>query len=161
MILGILSDSHGRADRVRAARALLENAGATLLVHCGDVGGTEVFDELVGSDLRFVWGNTDFPTPGTMAYLSTVGLQAPEDVPLEFEVDGRTIQVFHGHEPGFAAALANPQCDYILHGHTHVANDERIGKARVINPGALQRAIRRTVATLELANGELAFHEIV
>ncbi|MCB9849542.1 MAG: metallophosphoesterase family protein [Phycisphaerales bacterium] len=160
MIVGILSDSHGRADRVRVARKLLEDCGATMLIHCGDVGGVAVFDELVGCDCRFVWGNTDVPTQGVLAYLETTGLQAPATVPLMVEAANNTIHVFHGHEPEFRSAIANPQSDYILHGHTHAARDERIGKTRIINPGALQRALTYTVATLDVERDKVMFHEV-
>jgi hypothetical protein len=160
MILGILSDSHGRADRVRRALALLDAQGAARFIHCGDVGGIEVFDEFVGRRLDFVWGNTDVPTQGVLAYLKTVGIEPPPIAPLEMVVGERRIQVFHGHEPGFRAALANPKCDYILHGHTHAASDERIGRTRIINPGALQRAAVYTVATLDVARDSAQFHEL-
>ena len=30
--------------------------------------------------------------------------------------------------------------DFLLHGHTHVPRDERIGATRVFNPGAVGRA---------------------
>ena len=75
-------------------------------------------------------------------------------------MSGKSIQVFHGHEPEFRRALRNPRADYILHGHTHVPRDERIGGARVINPGALHRARTYTVATLDLDRDALRFHEI-
>lgn len=160
MILGILSDSHGRVDRVREALAVFDRVGAETLIHCGDVGGISVFDELVGRNLHFVWGNTDVPGHGELAYLKTVGLATPGCVPLRIELAGRTFEVYHGHEPGFNRATANPQADFILHGHTHVPRDERIGGARIINPGALHRAKVPTVATLDLDADRLVFHEI-
>jgi predicted phosphodiesterase len=70
------------------------------------------------------------------------------------------ILVFHGHEPGFARALGTQGADYVLHGHTHVTRDERIGKTRIINPGALCRAAKKTVATLDLAADVLTFHDL-
>jgi predicted phosphodiesterase len=39
--------------------------------------------------------------------------------------------------------------DYLLHGHTHELRDERIGRTRMINPGALFRAARYTAALLD------------
>jgi putative phosphoesterase len=160
MIVGILSDSHGKVERVRRARSILVAAGARVLVHCGDVGGMDVFGELLGCDLRFVWGNTDVPTQGMRAYLESVGIAAPTTVPLAFELAGYGFQVFHGHEREFAAALADPQVDYILHGHTHAARHEFIGNTQVINPGALQRALTYTVATLDLDRSEVRFHKL-
>ena len=44
---------------------------------------------------------------------------------------------------------ANGQYDYLLLGHTHVARDWRLGRLRIINPGALYRASKKTVATLD------------
>jgi predicted phosphodiesterase len=47
-----------------------------------------------------------------------------------------------------------------LHGHTHVARDERLGPLRVINPGALQRAAVHTVATLDLRTDQVGFWRV-
>ena len=46
---------------------------------------------------------------------------------------------------------------YLCHGHTHATRDERLGPTRVINPGALFRARRHTVAVLDLARDEVSF----
>jgi predicted phosphodiesterase len=39
--------------------------------------------------------------------------------------------------------------DYLLHGHSHEVRDERVGRTRIINPGALCRAARYTAAILD------------
>jgi len=145
---------------VRRAVGLFDSLGAELIVHCGDVGGVDVFDEMVGRPLAFVWGNTDEPDPGTLAYLKTVGIHPPDEVPVRVERGGRRIAVFHGHEQGFSSAIRRLEVEYLFHGHTHVARDERISGKRVINPGALHRATRKTVATLDLCTDQLIFHEI-
>lgn len=171
MKLGILSDSHGRAKRVRRAIALLREAGAAALMHCGDVGGQEVIDELGAAGLPawFVWGNTDYPDPALARYAADLGITPPGEPPLRIELAGKRLAVFHGHEPGFEqlirlaregdaeALAAAAAADYILHGHTHVAADTRIGSVRIINPGALHRASEPTVAVLDLATDELRF----
>lgn len=157
MLLGILSDSHGQVRRVAAAMEIFADRGVDMVIHCGDVGGIETFDPMVGRNLRFVWGNTDVPTPGLLAYLDTVGLSPPQTTPLELVLEERRIQVFHGHEPGFQKALDARQADYLFHGHTHVARDERCGATRVINPGALHRATQYSVATLDLCTDEVTF----
>ncbi|HEY3244683.1 MAG TPA: metallophosphoesterase family protein [Phycisphaerae bacterium] len=160
MLIGILSDSHGHSRRVRAALELFDRLGVQQVIHCGDVGGIEVLDQFVGRTVQFVWGNTDQPDAGLRTYLKSVGLTAPSAVPLELNLAGKRILVFHGHERGFEAALASAAADYLLHGHTHQRRDERIGRMRVINPGALHRAIPRSVATLDLTSDTLTFHEI-
>jgi putative phosphoesterase len=160
MRLGILSDSHGESRRVRAAMDVFDQLNVTVIVHCGDVGGEDVLAEMVGRDCHFVWGNTDEPTNRVFAFLETAGIEPPRDVPLELRLRGKLIHVFHGHEPEFRRALTSTDADYILHGHTHTCRDERIAGARVINPGALQRARRYTVAVLDLDTDLLTFHEI-
>ena len=160
MLIGILSDSHGRHRAVRAALALFDELRVAHVIHCGDVGGMEVFDELVGRACTFVWGNTDAAGTGIIAYLRTVGLEPPQAVPTRLELAGRRIAVFHGHEREFGRCHANANLDYIFHGHTHQQRDERIGTVRIINPGALHRAAVKTVATLDLATDDLKFHEI-
>ena len=160
MLIGILSDSHNHREPVRRAMALFDLLGVVKIIHCGDVGGTGVFDELVGRDLTFVWGNTDCPDAGLLAYLETVGIPAPDRVPTHLMLGGKAFVVYHGHEPGFEEAERSLDVDYILHGHSHLVRDDRRGKTRIINPGALHRARRKTVATLDVAGDQLTFHDV-
>ena len=160
LLIGIMSDSHGRYKAVRKAIDMFDRLGAAHIVHCGDVGGPPVFDELVGRQLSFVWGNMDFPDGPMIEYLCTVGLAAPVEPPLRLQLDGKTLAVFHGHEPDFTVAMKELDVDYLLHGHTHVARDERLNGKRVINPGALFRTPRKTVATLDTDTDTLTFHDL-
>jgi hypothetical protein len=166
MRVGILSDSHGRHRAVRAAVAIFDRVQCAHIIHCGDVGGMEVFDELLGRPMTFVWGNTDFADAGLLGYLERVNVALPSAVPTTVELARRRIAVFHGHEPGFTAAqrgrgtIGSGVFDYLLHGHTHLRRDERVGKMRIINPGALHRAASPTVATLDLERDELLFHDV-
>ncbi len=159
-LAGIISDTHGHTRSLKVAIELFDSLGVETVVHCGDVGGMAVFDEFVGRDFRFVWGNTDMPGPGIYTYLDSTGIVAPATVPLRFELCGKTIEVYHGHEPEFRQAMAAPRSDYILHGHTHLRRDERIGSTRVVNSGALHRAHVHSVATLDLENDVVEFYEI-
>ncbi len=172
MILGILSDTHGQTQRTAHALRILRQAGAEAFVHCGDIGGVAVLDELAGLRAWLVAGNTDFPDSSLLGYAKLLGLTCQPAGPLRLELHGRSLAVFHGHEPQFAqlfeptpvgsslrAALAS--CDYILHGHTHMACDLREGPWRVINPGALHQAGLYTVATLDLASDTLQFWQVL
>jgi len=160
LLVGILSDSHGYFRMVSRALALFDSLVVEHIIHCGDVGDERVFDEFVGRSLTFVWGNTDFPSPALLAYLRGVNIEPPSGVPARVELEGKRFAVFHGHEAGFGRALMSPDSDYILHGHTHVRRNERFGRCRVINPGALHRARPKTVATLDTVTDALRFHEI-
>jgi succinyl-CoA synthetase beta subunit len=57
--LGIISDTHGKAPRARAAIELLMARGATRIVHLGDVGSEAVLDLLAGIESTVVFGNCD------------------------------------------------------------------------------------------------------
>ena len=48
----------------------------------------------------------------------------------------------------------------VLHGHTHAVRDEVIGPTRVMNPGALHRATRRTAMILDPATGAAEWLDI-
>jgi putative phosphoesterase len=156
MLVGVMSDSHGRVQRVREARDLLTSAGAEALFHCGDLGGLEVLDELVGCRAYFVWGNMDVPQLAWRAYVKSVGLAWPT-APLAVELAGRRIAVCHGHERAFRATIESQDYDYVFYGHTHEPSDERVGRTRLINPGALHRARARTCALVDLAGDEVRF----
>ena len=160
MLVGILSDSHGKHLTVRRAIELFDRLGVEHIIHCGDVCGMAVFDELVDRPCTFVWGNMDFPDDALMAYLDSIGLAAPQAEPTRVNLDGKSFAVFHGHEGGFHNAVDTLQVDYLLHGHTHITRDESRGITRIINPGALQRAKVKTVATLDTGTDQLTFHEI-
>jgi len=160
LLVGILSDSHGQQLLVRQVMALFDSLGVEHVIHCGDIGGTEVFDELAGRRCTFVWGNMDQPTGGLAAYLKTVGLEAPAQPPARLTLDGKTFAVFHGHESQLDKAIGKLQVDYLLHGHTHIPRDERIGRTRVINPGALHRAARKTVAILDTQTDGLSYRDV-
>ncbi len=160
MLVGVMSDSHGRHAAVRKAIELFDSLGVVHIVHCGDIGGAEVFDELVDRRVAFVWGNMDFPEDGLPAYVQTLGFTLPREPPLLLDLDGKSAAIFHGHEAGFATAPRRLKVDYIFHGHTHMVRDEVVGGRRIINPGALFRAARKTVATLDTATDRLDFHEL-
>ncbi|MEW6251445.1 MAG: metallophosphoesterase family protein [Planctomycetota bacterium] len=176
MILGVLSDTHGHVLRCQAALRVLERLGAQAFVHCGDVGGLEVIESLRGALPRgargwVVCGNTDFADPILVKYGELQGLQIAAEGPLRAEADGRKFVVFHGHENAFGRLLAQVErtgrmpdafagAEYVLHGHTHVPASRVVGPLRVINPGALHRAVVYTVATLDLHSGELRFWQV-
>lgn len=160
MLVGILSDSHGDHLVVRKAMSLFDRLGAAHIIHCGDVCGSDVFDEIVGRPCTFVWGNCDCPSDGLIGYLRSVDLPPPSDIPAVVTLDRKRFAVFHGHESQFATDLLRLDVDYVCHGHTHVRRDERVRGKRIINPGALYRANPRTVATLDTQADELTFHEI-
>jgi putative phosphoesterase len=157
VIVGILSDTHGRIAPTTAALAVLRRANAEFFIHCGDVGGEPIFDLLAGLPLAFVWGNTDFDREHLTRYAKNLGLACHGDL-ADLDLGRRRFAVTHGDQPQILKQIiAAKHFKYLLHGHTHVARDQTIHGIRCINPGAVHRSPRPTVAVLNTESEELKF----
>ena len=159
MILGILSDTHGRVAIAREAIKILRARDAEYFIHCGDV-GDGVLAVLPQERSAFVFGNTDLDRHGYRDEAKLFSLRCMETFG-ELTFDGKTIAVTHGDEARTLREIrSSERFDYLLTGHTHFADDHREGRLRWINPGALHRTSRKTVATLDLKTDLLTFHEV-
>jgi uncharacterized protein len=123
-VIGLISDTHGLV-RASVFDAL---AGVELILHAGDVGGSDVLLDLrTIAPVRAVLGNTDYP--------GTPGLERE----IVRELGGVTIHVSHGHELGSPTPRrlleAYPQ-DVLVYGHTHRQLVTRAEGRLVVNPGA-------------------------
>lgn len=157
MLVGILSDTHDRVDAMAAATDLLRRGGAEFFVHCGDVGSERVLDQLAGVPSAFVFGNTDWDRATLQRYAQSIGVACHASL-AELELGGKKFAVTHGDDFKLKQRILSEQRhDYLLQGHTHVRADQRVGRVRVINPGALHRAKEKTVALLDTATDELRF----
>jgi putative phosphoesterase len=159
MRLGILSDSHGRADRVTAALELLDAHDAEQFIHLGDLGSIDVIAAMSGRAVRLVFGNCDWEEKELRNACAFHGLHVEHPIG-RLQVDGKTVAYTHGHLPELMDVALAEGVDWLLHGHTHLVRDERIGRTRVINPGALQRARRYTVALLDTDSDALEVFEL-
>ncbi len=157
MLIGLLSDTHDRLDAMIAAMRLLRGAGASYFIHGGDVGGETILDALAGDPSAFVWGNNDWDRESLSRYALSIGVQCLDEFG-ELTIEGKRFAITHGDDPDRLMRVTSEQRhDYLITGHTHVRRDERIGKIRWINPGALYRAREKSVALLDPATDELRF----
>lgn len=160
MLVGILSDTHDRADAMSAAVQLLQRHGAEFFIHCGDVGSERMLDFLAGLNAAFVWGNNDWDRAGLERYARRLGIDCRGQL-AELQLGGKNIAVLHGDDERLKdGILTAQQHDYLLHGHTHLRHDELVGRTRVINPGALHRAKEKSVALLDPALDRLEFFRV-
>ena len=124
MLVGLISDTHGLV-RPEIFDAL---QGVQMILHAGDVGGTDVLSELGAiAPVRAVYGNTD--SPGEPGLSAEIGLR----------IGGLMVHVSHGHElgrPTVERLLHRYQADVVVYGHTHRPLIERSGQRLVVNPGA-------------------------
>ncbi len=157
MIAGILSDTHGRADMARRAVAKLIDNKAEYLIHCGDVGGTDVLDAMAGYRSMFVFGNNDCDSEDLARHAKFLGI-ACGGTHGKLSLGGKLAVVTHGDDHRLIRQLLQQQqIDYLFLGHTHEMLDRREGRVRIINPGALYRAAVKTVAVLDTESDDLRF----
>jgi putative phosphoesterase len=155
VIIGILGDTHDRADATAAGVRALRDRGAEFFIHTGDVGSETVLDQLAGLAAVFVWGNNDWDRTSLERYATNLGLTCGGDM-YRLTLDGKEIAIAHGDDDqAIRGVLAGQTLDYLFTGHTHHPHDKRSGRTRWVNPGALYRARRKTVAALDLATDRL------
>ncbi|MCA9286122.1 MAG: YfcE family phosphodiesterase [Phycisphaerales bacterium] len=154
--LGLLSDTHGRVEAASLAVRVLVERGATMLIHLGDIGSDSVLEELASIESHVVFGNCDLEEDALARHAERLGISVHHPAG-RLVVDGRTIAFTHGHLPELLNRASAEGVDYILHGHTHEQRDERRGRSRIINPGALHRASPYSVAILVPATDTLEF----
>ncbi len=158
-LIGLISDSHGEWSRTREAVKLLEERGCETLIHLGDVETNEVLDELAGHNVTMVFGNCDFVTR-LLGHAIELGIDVQHPAGT-ITVDGKCIAFLHGDDSSqFHAFVNDPSINVIAYGHLHETRDEVLNNTRCINPGALHRASRYTVAVFDCESDTLEFLEV-
>jgi uncharacterized protein len=157
VIIGILSDTHDRDDAMTAGLRILRDRRAEFFAHCGDIGTQTCIDLLAGLPSAFVFGNTDWDRAGLARYAASIEVACYGNF-ASLELAGKKLAIMHGDDLRLKQqVLAAQEHDYLLLGHSHVKLDQRVGRTRVINPGALHRVAQKTVATLDTDADVLEF----
>ena len=153
MKIGVLSDTHGEMGAVRQAIRILHEQHVGLAIHCGDV-GAEVVPLLKGLPTHFVHGNMDDPEQLREA------ITEPEHTLHQqlgtLEIEGRRLAFLHGHDVKLLRhTIHSGHYDLVCHGHTHNFSSRFEGRTLVLNPGALGRTSRPSLATVDLPSLEV------
>lgn len=160
MRIGILSDTHNRAGALQNALQALHNLHIDTLFHCGDVTTLETARLMLGFTVHYVFGNGDADSLDIQNILTAANPESSGGLVYTGQIDSVRIAATHGHISGNVNALAaSGEYDYVFHGHTHVKKDERIGRTRIINPGALgsNRYDGRCLCILDLKTGQIEY----
>lgn len=154
-MIGILSDTHENVPVIEKAVAIFRERRPELVIHCGDIISPPVLAHFAPLPMRFVYGNNDGEREGLAAKASELGFGEIADE-LELNVKGRSFWIYHGTKSARIEEKAKTELyDYILCGHTHKLRDERRGRTRIINPGALFMAEEYTIALLDPGSDKL------
>jgi putative phosphoesterase len=152
VLLGVVSDTHGHIANARAAARMLESLGVEAVLHCGDIGSETIVPLLAAWPTHFVFGNVDGGSlaSGLAAAIERAGLTCDGRFG-SFELAGTKIALLHGDDGRLLDQTINSgEYQLVCHGHTHVSRLERVGSTLVLNPGALYRAAKHTIAIVEL-----------
>ncbi len=162
--IGLISDSHGRADITRIAMAELVRHDVELVLHLGDIGTCEVIDALAvyktdqssQLEVRIVFGNTDWDITAMSQYAKNLGIHVDHPVG-RLQWNCTSLVFCHGHQQKIIREAVQNNIRYLCHGHTHQACDLTESHTRIINPGALSRATCYSIAILDTAQDNLIF----
>jgi predicted phosphodiesterase len=154
-MLGVISNSGGRAETVSAAVNVFRGGGAEYVVHLGDIGGRHVLDAMGAIASGFVWGDKDADRMGLMRYGHSVGVECLGLIG-DFEYGGKRIVCVHGDDRKILRKLLDEQQhDYLLVGHEMSVEDYTVGKTRVLNPGPLHGGSTPSALLLDPATGKI------
>lgn len=157
-VLGLLADSHDNVRALKAALTLLRARGVTHLLHAGDLTSAATLNLFKGWNLEVAYGNNDID-PNLKRSAKRMGIALAES--WEGSFGQIRVAAIHGHNrKHLQSAICSGKFDLIVTGHTHKVRDQRSGRTRVVNPGALYRAATYTCATYDTATGQLELVEI-
>lgn len=156
MLLGVVSDTHGHVENTRAAVRVLESCEIDQVIHCGDIGSPQIVELFRPWPAHFVLGNVDSDTRSLRA--AVVQIQGTLHGRFgSLKAQGKRIAFLHGDDERLLReTIDGGDYDLVCHGHTHVAEQRQDGDTLVLNPGAMYRAARHTIALVRLPEMEIA-----
>jgi len=144
MKVGIVSDSHDRADMLAAAVRQAKAQGAEAIVHCGDlIGAQTVRPSLsLGLPVHLIHGN-NIGDPQMLHRVAqqSEGLLQYYGGDARLDLGGRRIFVVHYPDYGYAMACTG-DWDLVCCGHSHFAEIRQVGNVKggatwLVNPGTV------------------------
>ena len=159
-MIGIMSDTHDNVVNVLRAINLFENSEVDFVIHCGDVVAPATIKHFKGMHIKVVKGNCDGDVEHLKKALQEIGGEYLGEYG-KLDILGKKILVYHGGNGGrLREFIDKGEFDYVLTGHTHKTMDEKIGKTRVINPGAHYYGCENKVVLLDLDYDKVKFIEL-
>ncbi|HZZ71456.1 MAG TPA: YfcE family phosphodiesterase [Pirellulales bacterium] len=160
MQIGVLGDTHGHVENCQNALRILRALQVEAILHCGDIGSVEIVPLFRGLAAHFVFGNVDDNEADLRAIIQTERHVCHERYGA-IELAGRKIALLHSDDARlFRETIHNGQFDLVCYGHSHQAEQHRVKNTLVLNPGALYRAKKHTVALVDLITMKVTFIDV-
>jgi putative phosphoesterase len=150
MLLGVVSDTHGHVGLTRLAVRMLESLQVEQVLHCGDIGSSEIVAMFSAWPTHFVFGNVDYDR-ATLRQAIRVAAQTCHEQFGSLRAGDCDIAFLHGDDwRRLEETIQSARWQLVCHGHTHVSRCEQVGKTLILNPGAIYRATPHSIAVVEL-----------
>lgn len=163
MKVGVVSDTRDNREGLKALCDRFLVGGARWLFHCGGLGGVDMVELLKPWQVYIVRGERERDWQALETALQKARLQSSLPTHMTVTLEGKRIGVYRGEDMRLInQAAKSGEFDFIFHGHTLRRRDERQGKTRIINPGALSgpRYQPRSGCLVDLISGEARFIEV-
>jgi len=162
MRIAVLSDTHDNIWKLEAAIPWLRTA--EIVLHCGDLCAPFIVNRL-GQGIKplqahLVFGNNDGDARALMLAAQKMGNVEIHGQHAELEIGG--LKVALNHYPEIARPLVRSgQYDLVCYGHDHIAHQDIVNGALLLNPGEVMGLNgRSTLAIVETATKEVEWVEL-
>ncbi|MEM3832618.1 MAG: metallophosphoesterase [Thermoprotei archaeon] len=137
MKISVISDTHDNLFAIKRFLKQIENEKITYIFHAGDIVAPFTLKLFNGFKLIGVYGNNDGERNLLREAAKSLGFKLEKDFE-SIELNGRKIALMHGTEKQLVEALVKSQMyDVVISGHTHIVEQNVVGKTLAINPGEL------------------------
>ncbi len=137
--IAVLSDSHDHLPLLERALHEANQAGAELLLHCGDLCAPFVLrliSERFQGPVHVVFGNNDADGRLLQSIAAQHNHVTLHGIYAELAVGSRRVAMIHYPEPARRIAQSN-QLDLVCYGHDHTQLLEQVGHSWLLNPGEI------------------------
>jgi len=160
MLIGVVSDTHAHLGFTLEATKVLEEQNVEMVLHCGDIGSPSIVPLFDRWPTHFVFGNVDHDEARLQEAIE-VSQQTCHGRFGSLEIADRKIALLHSDDSSrFRETVTSGEWDLVCYGHTHVADEQYVGKTLVLNPGALYRANPRSLAVVDLTTMDVTRFEL-
>jgi hypothetical protein len=139
MKIAIFSDSHDNIPNTEKALDWISREKINFLIHCGDLAAPAILTDVIApkfsDQIHFVHGNVGDPELLEKISKNFPNVTVHGEVG-QTEIGGKKIAFTHFPEKAIELAKKGG-FDLVFYGHTHKPWEEKIGTARLINPGTL------------------------